>query len=47
MNEGKRFSLQKKYLHILKQRIYFCNLITIMINNKNKRGNYFPLLMQY
>lgn len=30
MNEGKRFSLQKKYLHILKQRIYFCNLITIM-----------------
>ena len=30
MNEGKRFSLQKKYLHILKQRIYFCNLIKIM-----------------
>lgn len=37
MNEGKRFSLQKKYLHILKQRIYFCNLITIMINNKKIR----------
>ena len=30
MNEGKRLSLQKKYLHFLKQRIYFCNLITIM-----------------
>lgn len=31
MNEGKRFSLQKKYLHILKQRIYFCNLMKSMV----------------